>query len=324
MARTNGARERRDRPGVVPVTGGAVPGLVLWTALAAAWAAGLLRPSLIDLLLAFGLLFVVPLGVGQARRLGVHITSAPLVAAAAALGALSLLPEPGVLAGGLAAPWLVACLLMALSGLGSLAAQRSLSPRTLLPVAALAYLAVGAGWLVLSRLGARPLGFSDVIVQLTAVHFHFAGFAAPLVAAATGEALQARFPRLAAAARIGGMGVVAAMPLVAAGFVASHLLSAAGASLLAASLGLLAVVMLPAAAAQRGLPGVLLRLAAASVLGAMALAVGYAVGPVVGLPVLPIPRMVQFHGAANAFGFCGGGLLAYALVAGRRSAGGEN
>jgi hypothetical protein len=274
------------------------------------------------MLLAFGLLVVVPMGLDQTRRLGVHLALRRSVPAAAILGAASLLLAPGVPAALPAAAWLIACILLTLSGLSSLAASRSLGPRTVLPVAALGYLAVGAGWLVASRLGARPLGFSDEIVQLTAVHFHFAGFAAPLIAAAAADALQARLPRWAAATRGGGMGVVGAMPLVAAGFVFSEGVAAAGVSLLAASLGvvaagLLALVVRPAHSLSRVAPRALLGLAAASVLIAMALAVAYAVGPFLGVPALGIPAMAAFHGTANAVGFCAGGLAGFALGARR-------
>ena len=43
--------------------------------------------------------------------------------------------------------------------------------------AGLLYLAVGGTWTVIARAGLRPLGFPDLIVLLTAVHFHYAGFA---------------------------------------------------------------------------------------------------------------------------------------------------
>jgi hypothetical protein len=45
-------------------------------------------------------------------------------------------------------------------------------------------LVVGGSWLVASRLGMRPLGIQEPIGLLTAVHFHFAGFATAMIAAA--------------------------------------------------------------------------------------------------------------------------------------------
>jgi hypothetical protein len=43
---------------------------------------------------------------------------------------------------------------------------------------------VGGAWLVASRLGMRPMGIQEPIGLLTAVHFHFAGFATAMIAAA--------------------------------------------------------------------------------------------------------------------------------------------
>jgi hypothetical protein len=53
--------------------------------------------------------------------------------------------------------------------------------------AALVYWPVGCLWLVISRAGVNPLGFSDDIVLLTAVHFHYAGFAALTMLGMTGR-----------------------------------------------------------------------------------------------------------------------------------------
>jgi hypothetical protein len=53
------------------------------------------------------------------------------------------------------------------------------------------YLPIGGAWLVASRLGIQPLGFGDTIVLLTAVHFHFAGFAAPVLAGLAGRTVAA-------------------------------------------------------------------------------------------------------------------------------------
>lgn len=312
---TDAARRTQGRPGPVAEIGRAAAWLVLWVALAFAGADGMPRPGVVGLLLGFGLLFVVPLGLVQVRGMSIRLPW-PVTGVAGFLAAVSLLREPGAGAAALAAPWFAVCLVLALWGLTRLAAQPTLDPRSLLPAAALCYLTVGAGWLVVSRLGLRPLGFSDVVVELTAVHFHFAGFAAPLVAAATSAALEgssARRARLAFAARAGGMGAVVAMPVVAAGFVLSSRLGAVGAVLLAVSLGTVAIAMAAATPVRRGVAGVLLGIAAASVTGAMVLAAGYAVGPLLGFPGLSVVRMAELHGTANALGFCGAGLLGYTL-----------
>jgi hypothetical protein len=288
-------------------------------ALLAGDVAGLLHLGLIGPLLAFGVAFVVPLGLARVSRLGMRLPAPLLLMAAGVLAVASFAPAPGLTAGVLATPWLLACLWMALAAVFWLWKGKSLYSSSLVPAASLAYLAVGSAWLVISRLGDRPLGFSGVIVELTAVHFHFAGFAAPLLALATGEALEARFSRLAVLARATGMGVAAAMPIVAAGFFAGQEVAAAGASLLATSLWLLAALMLPAAATLSGAQRTLLAIAATSVLGAMVLAVEYAAGPLIGLRVLSVDHMAQIHGMANAFGFSGCAMLAFSPLLHRRS-----
>lgn len=72
-----------------------------------------------------------------------------------------------VTAAAFTAPWLLICGILAVAECAHWRRRRDLG-RVLMA----GYLAVGAGWLLLARLGARPLGFEDVIVQATAVHFH--------------------------------------------------------------------------------------------------------------------------------------------------------
>ncbi len=48
--------------------------------------------------------------------------------------------------------------------------------------AAVASLAVGAWWLLCDRAGVEPAGFTAPFVQLTAIHFHYAGFTSSLLA----------------------------------------------------------------------------------------------------------------------------------------------
>src|SRR4029077_3860861 len=95
---------------------------------------------------------------------------------------------------------------------------------------ALLYFPVGCVWLVLSRLGANPLGFSDDIVLLTAVHFHYAGFAALTILGMIGRLAEGTLYRLSA------WGAITGIPLLAVGITFSSRLEIAAAFLLAASL----------------------------------------------------------------------------------------
>jgi hypothetical protein len=70
---------------------------------------------------------------------------------------------------------------------------------------------------VSDRFGFRPLDFDPVIVLLTAIHFHYAGFALPLVTGLAARRLDSGTARLAAA------GVIAGVPLVAIGITSTQL-----------------------------------------------------------------------------------------------------
>src|SRR5438270_9272060 len=113
--------------------------------------------SLIDVLLLLAPLAVVPLGlrlVGYFDGVPRLLLRAALVVqpfAAVAVVASFLMPV-GWTAGLLTAPWLLVGGVAALGGLGQLVGGPFRLPR-LVVTAALAYLAVGADWLALSRFG---------------------------------------------------------------------------------------------------------------------------------------------------------------------------
>ena len=106
--------------------------------------------------------------------------------------AIAILPtswmvEPGLSALIRAMPWVLVCTLVAIHGLLRLL-ERGLRPWEDLAVDGGAILLfVGGAWLALSRWGWAPFGFEEPVILLTAIHFHFAGLAAPL---ATGMALR--------------------------------------------------------------------------------------------------------------------------------------
>ena len=92
------------------------------------------------------------------------------------------------------------------------------------------YLPIGGAWLVASRLGIQPLGFGDTIVLLTAIHFHFAGFAAPLLAGFAGRAVRDRQTASQVVA-LAATGIILGTPLVAAGITFSPAVALVGAAI---------------------------------------------------------------------------------------------
>jgi hypothetical protein len=237
---------------------------------------------------------------------------------AAALVVVALYQPSGPTAALLAATWLLPTGMAALAGLLRLLARRNARAEELCIDAGLIYLPVGAVWLLLNRLALNPLGFGDTIVLLTAVHFHYAGFAAPILAGLLGRRIASARPRAWPLFRLVGAGVIAGIALVAAGITLARympLVEVAAAHLLAASLlglaGLALNVGQPALATRPA--RALLATSAASLVVTMIFAASYALGQYLGTPIVGIPRMVQVHGWLNAAGFALCGLLAWTI-----------
>jgi hypothetical protein len=241
---------------------------------------------------------------------------------AAVLVVVAFHMRTGLVAARLTAGWILVTGLIALFGLWR-ARQRWRARKNPLPMeelcidAGLAYVTVGSGWLFLSRWGLNPLGFSDTIVLLTAVHFHYAGFAAPILAGLAGRKIQSGIARklyLPAAA-----GVMAGPPLVAAGITLSRGVEVFAAIILALSLFTLALltlfVILPSF--EHRAARWLLTISSLSVIVTMIFACLYAFGRFTGNTTITLPRMAQVHGVSNAFGFVLCGLLGWALAARR-------
>lgn len=228
-----------------------------------------------------------------------------------ALSALSFFLPEGALAALLCVPWIMLCGVAGLERLGRLGTLVARLP-FLLPYG---YLTFGAAWLIVSRYGGRPMGFPAVIVELTAVHFHYAGFAAPVIIALT-RAHQSRARQTLLVAL--WLSLVAS-PLTAIGFVYSAKIGAVGAVTFMVALfiwsGVTFFVVIPPLATRES---VLMGVAALSVLVSMTLAAVYAIGVALGESWIAIPTMARTHGVLNALGFSFCGAVAW-LLASRRA-----
>jgi len=231
----------------------------------------------------------------------------------ALLAAASFGFPPGRWAGALVAGWLGVTACIGLCGLvGIIQGSTPLLERACLNLG-LVYISFGGFWLVASRLGFHPAGFQEPIVFLTAVHFHYAAFASPLLAAITGIALReasgAR-PKLFPAA---ALSVMAAPALLAAGWALGSPLFKVVAALVLA-VGLLLVVGLTLRVIphfRNALAGALLVLSGLSVIAGMGLVCVYAGGEFIGAKLISIPQMTASHGILNSLGFTLCGLLAW-------------
>ena len=312
--------------------GSATVGAAVWAALALLARVGVLRIGAIELMFLFAPLVIVPLGMELSRKMGVLDPAGEAarrlqpVGATAAVAAMVM--APGLRAGMTALGWMIVCGLMGWSGvvaIGRSVLERRtgespvstrtvptqvLSTQVVLAIARID-LVVGGGWLVVSRLGMRPMGIQEPIGLLTAVHFHYAGFATATIAAATlafahRHAMQQRELKSVAL-------MVAGLPFfVAAGFVISPAVKMLAAVLFSASVAILAVFLRKAGQrAEDGMARVLLQIAPIAVFAGMILAGTYAIADFLGSDALTIPQMVRTHGILNAMGFCLPGLLGW-------------
>jgi hypothetical protein len=276
--------------------------------------------ALITRLLLLAVLVFAPLALGLVIA-GSSVWATPLMrlaqraqpTAAFAVAAAFVLPA-GALAGALASSWLAFGGIVALLGLARLFDRSMRDAPELCITMGLLLLPVGGFWLATARLGARPLGFGDTIVLLTAVHFHYAGFALLILAGLAGRRLRMGAPLGRGLFRLVALGIIAGVPLVALGITFSRTLEILAVLLLVASVLALAILTLIAVVPRverRGAQALLAISALASV-ATMLLAAGYAAGGPLGL-ALTIPQMVVAHGLVNAFGLALCGLLAWSL-----------
>jgi YndJ-like protein len=256
----------------------------------------------------------VPLGLRlvhiSGRRAARLLLVARVLQPAGALAAiLSFWPRAGLGAALLALGWLAVCAVAGLAGLAEVIESRSVRPAHLLPAGALGFLTVGGAWFVAYRAGIS-LGYATPIVELTAVHFHYAGFAATLMSALAFSALRSR-PCAAA-----GLLVIFGTPLTATGIATGvEALTVIGPILLAG--GLLTNAGLTAFLIAPRLPGRarwLLTISSLAVVVPMLLGVDYAAARVLPIPALDLRTMAIVHGDLNAIFYALFGLAGWSLA----------
>jgi len=309
---------------IIPLAGAAV-----WAGIAVLARMGIARVGAIELLFLFAALVIVPLGMELSRRIGgsdsLHELARRLQPVGAVLAVVAVGYPPGRRAGAFAFGWLVVCLLMAGSGavgLGRAAwSDAGGGARATWVVIGIARmdLAVGGAWLMASRLGMRPMGIQEPIGLLTAVHFHFAGFATAMIGAATLRFAEKGAPhkwlqRLVL--------MVAVLPeVVAAGFVISPVVKMSAAVLFSASVAGLAIAVRSYGSRAHDVTArILLQVAAVAIFMGMVLSGAYAVADYLGSDALTIPEMARTHGILNAVGFCLAGLLGWLVDSGAQQA----
>ena len=292
----------------------ALAGLVVWLVVAAAALyVDTAALDLVTVLLLFGQLVVVPLGLLLIPASG-HRAADALSRGARFLfriggvaAIVSVAIPRGELSAAVAAAYLLPAMLVgAASVLRAPAIRR---PSDLAAVAAGFFLAIGAFFFVLHRQDVAIEGFPELAVQLTAVHLHFVGFGLLLVAGSLARR-SARMGR--AAVRLLTIGTVA-MPL---GQFIHPVLELAGAigvtgGLLAVTVGSFSVL------GDADVPAAAKRLLFVSIgfslfIGAMA--VMYGSGLAGETPSIDFGTMARLHGTFAAIGVVFCGLLGWRLA----------
>lgn len=306
----------------------AVTGSVVWLGLVAGTIGETIPIAPVALYVALAALVLVPLGFGVVEiprdvpavtvpyRVAVFGQGPAALALVAALAA----PQGSLVAVALTLPWLCVTGAIAFCGLGRLTVRGGGPLPELAIDAGLLYVPVAAVFLCMHAAGVS-LRFAPIIVLLTGVHFHYAGFALPLVVGLTGRILtgdDGTFPatitgRTTAAAAVV---IVVGILLIAIGITFSPLVEVvAVVAFTIAVAGFAIRILRDVVPAVARLPGLLLAVAALSICWTMALALAFASSSLPGTPALvTIPEMIRWHGSVNAFGFALPALIAFRLL----------
>lgn len=262
---------------------------------------------------AFAILVCVPLAlraVGPGDSTGRLLIAAYPIAAAAAI--LAILLPAGIVSAAIALVWLAFTLLAALHGV-TRAVGSSARVEELSIAVGFIYLAVGGGWFVLWRSGIAVMDFGEHVPLLTAIHFHYAGFASPILVGFVGRELRAAGTRLWPGYAAATWLVLVGPALVALGIAGVRTIEAPAAAILAAGTATVALVAVAAAIPRVGgvLAKGLLALSCGAAVVAMTLAALYAVGNPLGISAMSLEDMVRWHGSSNALGYVFCGLLGW-------------
>lgn len=275
-------------------------------------------------LLLFAPLVVVPLGL---RLVDVSAIGWPAIwwrsaicfqPVAAAFLIASFCFEQGPLATALAVPWILETGVIALVGVTRFLRRRDWLPLDDMAMdAGLVMIATAGFWLFCTRMGIDFDGhFEPIIVLLTAIHFHYVGFATGVLLSHIGRRIA---PAKYGARQVFSAAVVAwivGTMVVATGITAVRFFEFAGTVLLVTAfvmvVGLIGLELLPRADFSRA-GRWCMALACASIVFSMAWAIYYSWGKWQGFETVSIPTMRRMHGAVNALGFAFAGLLGVTL-----------
>lgn len=296
--------------------------IAVWSILALACFASHARLGVIEVLFLLGPWVVVPLGGDLMRDAGPSRSSGVMdcvLVAAASLTTVSFFLDNRTAAPWFSGSWLLVCAGFAGVGLRRFVISGTKSFTQFCFAVGKGYLLVAGVWLVASRAGIQLLAFREPIVLLTAVHFHFAGYASAVLAGLTYE--QFRESPWKTLLRVALLAVVCGPGVLGLAFLLGPKVKLVAALLIAAGqLGLASGMVLVGISLKNSSGRWLLFVAGASVAAGMVLAAIWAVGEYPLQSFVNIRQMAEFHGVLNAVGFAVCGLMGWTLLKAARAA----
>lgn len=292
-------------------------GAAVWAALALASFAPRVHLGIIEVLFLLGPWVVVPLGADLVGGAGASSKNGAardwVLFIGASLTTVSFFLDDRSAAAWFASVWLLVCAGFAGDGVRRFATSGTKSFPQFCFAAGEGYLLVAGAWLVASRAGLQLLAFREPIVLLTAVHFHFAGFASSVLAGLTYERFHESRWRAALQAVL--LAVVCGPGILGLAFMLGPKVKLVAALLIAlGQFGLAAGMVRIGLVAKNGIGRWLLFVAGGSVTLGMILAAVWAVGEYPLQEFVNIRQMAEFHGVLNAIGFVVCGLLGWRIV----------
>jgi|SRR5580704_2078028 len=291
-------------------------GATVWVALALASFSPRVHLGIIEVLFLLGPWIMVPLGADLVRGAGNSQRGAVrdwILIAAAALTTASFFLDNRTAATWFASSWLLVCAAFAGDGLWRFVRSRAKSFTQFCFAVGEGYLLIAGAWLVASRAGVQLLAFREPIVLLTAVHFHFAGFASAVLAGLTYERF--RESRWEALLRVALLAVVCGPGILGLAFMLGPKWKLVAALLIAlGQLGLAGAMAGVGIAAKNRSGRWFLFVAGASVAAGVVLAAVWAIGEYPLQAFVNIRQMAEVHGVLNAVGFAVCGLIGWRVL----------
>jgi len=175
------------------------------------------------------------------------------------------------------------------------------------------FIAVGGLWFTSLIVGKSPWDYDLRFTMLTALHFHFAGFALPVL---TGQLIHFSQENKLAVTKVLIITcpiLLVSIPFVGIGIAGSPIIEIVASILLLTCCILMAVCQIYCAGFIKSHGGWLLSISATALIASSIMAIIYAMGEYTGNQSLSIPIMIVSHGTLNSLGFSLLGLVGWTI-----------